>query len=618
MSRMSPVGQLIRNSSRAPAQFVGVALMLVALALPARADESAWTLRSSTNNPAARQDASLILDAGNSRLILFGGRSSNSDGSSPVTYNDVWSYSLATHQWTAQSPAGSAPPAAAGHTAIYDPGRTGVSPRMLVFGGQGASTTVYALSLTGTMTWSTVTTTGTPPSGWEYHWAVYDSGRDQMVTGGGLADSRIFALKLNQATPQWVQLLYTGDPTTHHAGAAYDPSTQKVVIIGGLGYISGICPTPTTVAVHNLRVLDLAPATPTYTDLGAMPYTYPGSIDMTLVYDSIRSRILVFGGAGFDAGCTCGGSFPWRFKDDEYPTNATLAYKVSTNTWTTLAPTGTPPAARAHQAAAYYAPTDEMIVFGGGDHTKAINCLSGTQTYTWNHRGDTWQFDPDTVAPAAVSDLSLTIHCTSMDVSWTAPHDDAANEPTAYYELRQSSSTITQNNWWQAQIVASGAGPAPGTAMSYSATGLGMGQRLYFVVLTQDEGHNWSALSNLPYGQTPNTPYCEDLLTFGGPDAPGAPTAFAMAPPRPTPARDHTQLVFAIPPAMVGQDVDLSVFDVVGRRLRTLTRGVAVAGTHTTDWDLRDDSARRVPDGVYFVRLVSQGRQLLRVVVVSH
>ena len=607
----------VRAVSRMSAAFVLAALTLLSFAASVRADESSWTLRASTNNPAARQDASLILDSGNSRMILFGGRSSNSNGSSPVSYNDVWSYSIGTHQWTQLSPAGSAPPATWGHTAIYDPGRTGVSPRMVVFGGLGAGSTVYALSLTGTVTWSTLSTTGSAPGNWWEHWAVYDSGRDQMVVGGGLADGAIYALKLNNATPQWVQLLYTGDPTTHHAAAAYDPSTQKVVIVGGLGYLNGICPTPTTVAVHQYRTLYMVPATPQYSNLGSLPYTYNGSIDMTLVYDSIRSRLLLFGGAAYSAACTCGGSFPWRFRDDEGPSNAVLAYKVGTNTWTTLAPTGTPPAARAHQAAAYFPPTDEMIAFGGGDHTTSIDCLYGTTTYTWTYRNDTWQFDPDVVPPVAVNDLSVGVHCHSMDVAWTAPQDDSPTEPAVYYELRQSSSAITQYNWWQAQVVASGAPPAPGTAMTYTADNLGRGQRLYFVVQTKDEGFNWSALSNIPWGQTPTSPYCEDLLTYGGPPEAGPDVAFAMSPAQPSPSRDRTRLGFSIPSAMSDRGVDLSIFDVAGRLMRTLVSGPAVAGAHTSEWDLRDDSGHRVAGGVYFARLIAGDARLQRVVVVT-
>jgi len=63
--------------------------------------------------------------------------------------------------------------------------------------------------------------------------------------------------------------------------------------------------------------------------------------------------------------------------------------------------------------------------------------------------------------------------------------------------------------------------------------------------------------------------------------------------------------------------VNLGVFSIDGRRLATLERGTLASGTHVFDWDGRDQSGRRVPDGIYFVRLASgAGAVRLRVVLV--
>jgi hypothetical protein len=67
----------------------------------------------------------------------------------------------------------------------------------------------------------------------------------------------------------------------------------------------------------------------------------------------------------------------------------------------------------------------------------------------------------------------------------------------------------------------------------------------------------------------------------------------------PNPARTHT-LTFGLP---VGNDVELAVFDLAGRRLATLVRGNFEAGTHTASWDGRDASGRTLGAGVYFYRL---------------
>jgi hypothetical protein len=47
----------------------------------------------------------------------------------------------------------------------------------------------------------------------------------------------------------------------------------------------------------------------------------------------------------------------------------------------------------------------------------------------------------------------------------------------------------------------------------------------------------------------------------------------------------------------------LEVFDLAGRRVRTLLDGRAAAGASEHVWDLRDGNGRPVSSGVYFVRL---------------
>jgi hypothetical protein len=52
-------------------------------------------------------------------------------------------------------------------------------------------------------------------------------------------------------------------------------------------------------------------------------------------------------------------------------------------------------------------------------------------------------------------------------------------------------------------------------------------------------------------------------------------------------------------------DLQLAVFDVAGRHVRTLAAGPAQAGTHSVEWDGRNAAGRPVGSGVYLVRLES-------------
>ena len=78
---------------------------------------------------------------------------------------------------------------------------------------------------------------------------------------------------------------------------------------------------------------------------------------------------------------------------------------------------------------------------------------------------------------------------------------------------------------------------------------------------------------------------------------PDLPTRFSLATPNPF---DHRATIAYT----VKRDgpVELLVFDVSGRLVRTLVSGERVAGQHEVDWDGRDESGRRVASGVYLYR----------------
>jgi hypothetical protein len=52
-----------------------------------------------------------------------------------------------------------------------------------------------------------------------------------------------------------------------------------------------------------------------------------------------------------------------------------------------------------------------------------------------------------------------------------------------------------------------------------------------------------------------------------------------------------------------GADVNISIFDVSGRLVRTLVDGHRAAGTWSVQWNGDDDRGRRVASGVYFYRM---------------
>lgn len=80
----------------------------------------------------------------------------------------------------------------------------------------------------------------------------------------------------------------------------------------------------------------------------------------------------------------------------------------------------------------------------------------------------------------------------------------------------------------------------------------------------------------------------------------------------PNPFRTTTRIRFGL--ARPGA-VRLELFDMQGRRIRTLAAGVLPPGAHGASWDGRDGSGNRVRAGVYFVRLVTPSESLTSRVV---
>ena len=81
------------------------------------------------------------------------------------------------------------------------------------------------------------------------------------------------------------------------------------------------------------------------------------------------------------------------------------------------------------------------------------------------------------------------------------------------------------------------------------------------------------------------------------------PRALELAPPAPNPARGGARFWYGVPADRAGGVLELVVYDLSGRRVRTLQSGRAEPGRHSASWDLRDAAGAPAHAGVYFARL---------------
>ena len=98
-------------------------------------------------------------------------------------------------------------------------------------------------------------------------------------------------------------------------------------------------------------------------------------------------------------------------------------------------------------------------------------------------------------------------------------------------------------------------------------------------------------------------------------DAPAATTDVSGEPPAISirlvsgePTRTEARLELSLPEASAGQRLEAAVFDLAGRRVRTLQ----LDAKRALSWDLRDDAGAPVRSGVYFVNVRVAGRSLTR------
>lgn len=89
---------------------------------------------------------------------------------------------------------------------------------------------------------------------------------------------------------------------------------------------------------------------------------------------------------------------------------------------------------------------------------------------------------------------------------------------------------------------------------------------------------------------------------------------FALYGARPHPVDGPSVVSFQVP---ASTRVDLGLFDVAGRQVRSLANGTFEAGSHDLSWDGKDSNGRDLASGVYFLRMDANEFHATRTVVVT-
>jgi hypothetical protein len=579
----------------------------------ALAGTPAWSnVAPSGGPPDPRARHSAIYDSVRDRLVVFGGV--NSTG----LWGDLWSLSFGgTPTWTLLAPAGTPPPPLAGSKAIYDVTRD----RMVLFGGDDGSGeppgTTWALPFAASA-WAQLSPSGNIPAGRYDHVAVLDTAGDRMLVFGGLADqptNALLSLTLSGGTA-WTTLAPLGGPApprTDHA-AAYDAARDRMIVFGGQG-TNGLLQDAWALVLGAQTWVNLNPS-------GTKPDARDGHL---MVYDSTHDRMLVFGGS--DVGN--------NQLNDVW--SLTLG---ATPAWTKLIPVGTPPPPRFGACGVYDPAGDRLVIFGGaGDLLyNDVWALSLSGTPTWS------QLTPSGTPPAArflagsarnpvtnsmvlfggtdsalfndVWSLSLagSPAWTSISASGTPP--SPRYQPTAIYDQSRDrlvvfggfDGTTFCGDTWALTLT----GTPTWTLLQ--PTGLSPSSRNGHVAIYDSVRQSMLVYGGLD-GAFKDDTYellFGQLTAVADPPAESAPAAMTLHAAYPNPFRSSAAIDFDLTRPREGR---IAVYDVHGRLVRELRRGLLPQGSSSLRWDGTDGRGRLVAAGAYFYRIESEGAFVTRKVV---
>ncbi|HKQ58675.1 MAG TPA: kelch repeat-containing protein [Candidatus Eisenbacteria bacterium] len=305
--------------------------------------------------PVRRRQHTAVRDSLRNRMIVYGGW----DGAPSY---DVWALSLgANPSWSLILPDQS-PIARYGHSTIYDP----IRDRLLVFGGydNARRNDVWALSLSGTPTWTQLFPTGNPPQVRRYHTAIYDPVRDRMIVHGGAGETvdlnDVWALEL-AGTPRWVSL--GGGPRRNKQHAAvYDPVRDRMLTFGGTLADGTLYNEVWAMWLNGNGWTDLSPAS-------GRP---PGRSGSTLTYDRTRDLLWMIGG----------NTGTWQ--------NDAWTFSLTQRVWEDMATWGGPLPVREMHTAIADPERDRLVVYGGTDSLGRLGdtwFLTGFTPPVWQKLG---------------------------------------------------------------------------------------------------------------------------------------------------------------------------------------------------------------------------------------
>jgi hypothetical protein len=196
----------------------------------------------------------------------------------------------------------------------------------------------------------------------------------------------------------------------------------------------------------------------------------------------------------------------------------------------------------------------------------------------------------DETPPSAITDLAASaVDHQRVRLTWTATGDDGSQGTATSYDIRYSSSDISDMNDFDAAFKADNE-PKPkaaGSSESFTVTGLSANRTYYFAVVVNDEGPNPSPLSNVVSAKTPEAP-----------SAPNPPTVSIKDPLGGSTIKGTVTITFEFS----DQDNDVNEMEIFMDGIKVDSR-TGMTSPQTWNWDTKS-SEFKVSNGEHKIRVV--------------
>jgi serine protease len=106
--------------------------------------------------------------------------------------------------------------------------------------------------------------------------------------------------------------------------------------------------------------------------------------------------------------------------------------------------------------------------------------------------------------------------------------------------------------------------------------------------------------SGWTYDSGANVETCDSSYYCGAAKLAGIPADFSLSQNSPNPFNLSTSIFFFLP---TPSEVDLTIYNILGEKVKTVAQGWLEAGSHTVTWDGTNESGSVVASGIYFYKL---------------